>query len=592
MTVSQRKQAQIEEVQTVSEPGDQIHCDACGCDLTRSIRFKCSAPECQTEEGIDICPPCFCSGKEFANHKRTHPYRVIEFHSYPIFEEDWGADEELMLIKGISLYGFGNWKRISEHVGTRSKEEVEDHYNKTYIESKDWPMPRMDVTFDIDSAEFQDRKRRRIAKMSAPPPPPIAPTSAPGVHEVQGFLPGRLEFEHEIDNEAEDLVKDLEFGVVHMYGGDNMPEDENDQDVRARVRWEEEKQKGRTGPPAGSKTAKAPRGFPGKKTPAARGMGKNGVVPNGHAHVKQEDDGAGEDEGEEEGDEATYPPPTETEDSLKLKLTMLEMYSQRVQKRVEAKQLMFDRGLLDYKKMQANDKKRPREERDILQRLRPFARLQTAEDFEVFSADILYEALLRKRIQDLQNYRRLGLTTAADIERYDIDLAKRAANAKAATTHSYYARPRATPADSESTTAAKRPAPLNLANSPALHLLTPAEQTLCSQLRILPRPYLVIKETLVREYARRGGKLRRREARDLVKIDVNKTSRVWDFLVQAGYLNITSDNLQGKEAGGAPPSGTPGVGNGGTPVGGGSSGLAGGSGSTPPKPPIPAAPAS
>ncbi len=45
----------------------------------------------------------------------------------------------------------------------------------------------------------------------------------------------------------------------------------------------------------------------------------------------------------------------------------------------------------------------------------------------------------------------------------------------------------------------------------------------------------------MREYARRGGKLRRREARDLVKIDVNKTSRVWDFLVQSGYLKITND---------------------------------------------------
>ena len=85
-------------------------------------------------------------------------------------------------------------------------------------------------------------------------------------------------------------------------------------------------------------------------------------------------------------------------------------------------------------------------------------------------------------------------------------------------------------------------APLNLAHSPSLHLLTPAEQTLCSQLRILPKPYLVIKETLVREYARRGGKLRRREARDLVKIDVNKTSRVWDFLVQAGFLKITNES--------------------------------------------------
>ena len=39
--------------------------------------------------------------------------------------------------------------------------------------------------------------------------------------------------------------------------------------------------------------------------------------------------------------------------------------------------------------MQAAEKKRAKEEKDIVQRLRPFARLQTAEDYEVFAADIL-----------------------------------------------------------------------------------------------------------------------------------------------------------------------------------------------------------
>jgi transcriptional adapter 2-alpha len=39
--------------------------------------------------------------------------------------------------------------------------------------------------------------------------------------------------------------------------------------------------------------------------------------------------------------------------------------------------------------MQAAEKKRPREDREFIHRLRPFARLQTAEDFEVFSTDML-----------------------------------------------------------------------------------------------------------------------------------------------------------------------------------------------------------
>lgn len=39
--------------------------------------------------------------------------------------------------------------------------------------------------------------------------------------------------------------------------------------------------------------------------------------------------------------------------------------------------------------MQAADKKRTKEDRETIARLRPFAKMQSAEDFEVFVADIL-----------------------------------------------------------------------------------------------------------------------------------------------------------------------------------------------------------
>ncbi|KAG1882284.1 uncharacterized protein F5891DRAFT_1285550 [Suillus fuscotomentosus] len=112
-----------------------------------------------------------------------------------------------------------------------------------YVDFCDWPLLRMDVEFNIDPDEFQARKRRRMSTMttSLPPPPKVAPTSAPGVHKIATFLPGRLEFEHELDNEAEDLVKDLEFGICHARGGDQIMEDENGLDVRARARMQEER---------------------------------------------------------------------------------------------------------------------------------------------------------------------------------------------------------------------------------------------------------------------------------------------------------------------------------------------------------------
>ena len=48
---------------------------------------------------------------------------------------------ELLLLEGISLQGLGNWQAIAEHVGTRTREEVEKHYNSVYIDSPDWPLP-------------------------------------------------------------------------------------------------------------------------------------------------------------------------------------------------------------------------------------------------------------------------------------------------------------------------------------------------------------------------------------------------------------------------------------------------------------------
>jgi transcriptional adapter 2-alpha len=61
----------------LNEPGVQYQCDSCACDLTHTIRIKCADPVCVPGEGVDICPACFCAGKEFGNHRRGHPYRVI-----------------------------------------------------------------------------------------------------------------------------------------------------------------------------------------------------------------------------------------------------------------------------------------------------------------------------------------------------------------------------------------------------------------------------------------------------------------------------------------------------------------------------------
>jgi len=275
------------------------------------------------------------------------------------------------LNEGLTLQGLGNWAAVAEHIGTRTKEEVEKHYNRVYIDSLDFPLPvrandricgpeltsslqRMDLSFDIPQAEFQARKKRRIENLSSSLAasstiaPKAAPVSAPGVHEVATYLPGRLEFEHELDNEAEDAVKDMEFGIVLDYGGDEIPEDENDVDVKARKRFLESR---------GTKRKRSESMATSGKTMV---NGLNGYhVANGHvkAHVqaKAEEAAAAAAVNPGEGDNGEDPTapllPIETPESIRFKLSMLEMYHQHVLRRHEAKAFIFERGLLEYKKV-------------------------------------------------------------------------------------------------------------------------------------------------------------------------------------------------------------------------------------------------
>lgn len=60
-----------------------------------------------------------------------------EQHSQPIFVPDWGADEELLLISGLIANGLGNWAEVASHVGTRTKEDCQAHYEEVFLGVKD-----------------------------------------------------------------------------------------------------------------------------------------------------------------------------------------------------------------------------------------------------------------------------------------------------------------------------------------------------------------------------------------------------------------------------------------------------------------------
>ncbi|KAG8933840.1 Transcriptional adapter ada2 [Tulasnella sp. 418] len=477
------------------EPGLLVECDSCQTNITHSVHIRCAAEECKINN-IDMCPTCFCKGKEVGKHKAWHPYRVIERHSYPIFTEEWGADEELLLIDGLLASGMGSWADAAEHVGTRTKYEAEKHYNEVYVNSPDWPRPKMDCEFKISVDEFQQRRKKRLEDMNKAPTelPPVATkplVSAPTNHEVAGFMPGRLEFEHEVDNDAEESIKDMEFGIVMDFGGAEQPGDENDPDPLSSVKKADED---------------------------AEGEDDTDEKPQTNGKVKKET---------EDGDDPIPIPQLETPSSQLLKLSLLDIYNSRVEKRLETKAFVFDRGLLEFKKLQAIDRKRSKEERDFINKHKPFAKLQTAEDFDTFIDGLLYEMALRKRIQELQEYRRMGITSLAEADKYEKEKTARL---------NFRAMPGRDSNGDAPSRVGRKSGPLTFATSSSLHLLTPEEQTLCSNIRVLPKPYLAIKHNLITESVKREGKMRRKDAKDLFKIDQGKIFKIYDFLNEAGLL--------------------------------------------------------
>lgn len=434
-------------------------------------------------------------------------------------------------MEGAETYGLGSWAEIADHIGgCRTKDEVRDHYIETYVESPTFPLPEhasasdRALINDIPREEFQARKKRRIeerkeaAKNALPAPPKQKPTaSVPSCHEVQGYMPGRLEFETEYYNEAEEAVQHMQF---------------------------------------------------------------------------------------EPGDGLKVP--IEQDPELELKMTIMGIYNERLTARVERKKIIFQHQLLEYKKNQAADKKRTKEERDLLARAKPFARMMQHEDFTEFCKNLEYELNLRQAITQLQEWRINQITELSAGEKYEIEkqqrvsrssqfgngldrlssrgLGKPAQPAEGPTLASVLVggelalRPYnglTTPpaSDADGPTANGMPngvknglpnginngtthgvpaasrqkfavqplqntTPLNFDHESVedLHLLTEEERDVCCVLRIYPKPYIVLKETVLREAIKQGGTMKKKVMRELCKIDTTKASRLFDFWVHCGWI--------------------------------------------------------
>ena len=79
-------------------------------------RAASSSSPSPASEGYDSCVECFAAGAALFPHRPGHAYRVVDDLSFPLFDPRWGADEEGLLLEGISMFGLGSWGSVADHV--------------------------------------------------------------------------------------------------------------------------------------------------------------------------------------------------------------------------------------------------------------------------------------------------------------------------------------------------------------------------------------------------------------------------------------------------------------------------------------------
>ena len=471
---------------------------------------------CHVCTDYDLCVQCFKDGSKTRDHDpATHDFLVIEQHSIPVYDEDWGADEELCLLEGAEVYGLGSWADIADHIGGyRTKDEVRDHYIKTYIASPNFPLPAnadpgdKRMSEDVPRELFQSRKKRRIeerkedAKCAPPATPKQKPTaSVPACHEVQGYMPGRLEFEIEFANEAEEAVQHMQFDPgdgLNPRNGEIEPEMELKMVVmdiynsrltaradRKKVIFEHNLLDYKKNMNFDKKRTKEEITLVNKAKPFARIMN----------HSDFED----------------FTSSLEFEHNLRQAIAQLqdwrnmsigdlktgEKYEQEKQARAQrpAPTGAFDRqaGIRPEKKEKESNAKAA----VALELIAPELPERLKPTPPVLPASVILTTNLN----------------GVHIQGPLTDENSNFANAPPPAT-AQEKKPRSTIQSLSGIT----PLKLTAENATDLHLLTKEETDLCSVLRLRPKPYLVLKEAVLREAIKTGGKLKRKGVREICKV--------------------------------------------------------------------------
>ncbi|CAA0837045.1 Transcriptional adapter ADA2b [Striga hermonthica] len=403
------------------------HCNYCNKDISGKIRIKCVI--CSD---FDLCVECFSVGTELRPHKSNHPYRVMDNLAFPLICPDWNADEEMLLLEGLEMYGLGNWNEVAEHVGTKNKSQCIDHYDKIYMNSRCFPLP--------DMSHVMGKNREELLAMAKE----------------------HSETKKEVDTVGGSSSSKISSGAVKRTSS-KAPSTDGPDVVKVEDR------------------------SIGEKKP--RTSGDEGVSVkelSGYNSKRQEFEVEYDNDAEQLLADMEFKD-SDTDAERELKIQVLHIYSKRLDERKRRKDFILERNLLYPDPF---DKELTLEEKELCRRYRVFMRFHSKEEHSELLRSIVEEQRLLKRIQYLQEARAAGCRTSSEAERFIDQKMKMGIeeNSRRAKEHSSL--------DSKGLTSFGVLDNWDVTGFLGADLLSEDEKELCGEMKILPTHYLNMLQTM------------------------------------------------------------------------------------------------
>ncbi|KAL1567552.1 transcriptional adapter ADA2-like isoform X2 [Salvia divinorum] len=528
------------------------HCNYCNKDISGKTRIKCVI--CSD---FDLCVECFSVGGEVYPHKCNHPYRVMDNLAFPLICPDWNADEEMLLLEGIEMYGLANWSEVAEHVGTKSRSQCIEHYNRVYMNSPCFPLPDMSHVVGknkeelLAMAKVNDETKKGATMSGEVDGKEASPFAARIKMEDQKKEGQTGRSSSSISSEA-GTIAGSSCAKMATGAGKRASEKALTKDDLNAPKVEE---------------LHLDRSIGEKKPRTSDNEGVSMKELSGYNSKRQEFEIEYDNDAEQLLADMEFKD-TDTDAERELKIRILHIYSKRLDERKRRKDFILERNLL-YPDPFERDL--TLEEKELCHRYRVFMRFHSKEEHDELLRSVVEEQRILKRIQDLQEARAAGCRTACEAERFIEQKMKREfeenarrgkESSQVGTGGKYLQRINHQKGDQDTSPRGgnKSPSVLDPVGQESssnrrgfagfdvsdkwdvsgfigADILSEAEKQLCVEIRILPAHYLNMLQTMSMRILS-GNLTKKADAHGLFNVDPGKVDKVYDMLIRKGIAQI------------------------------------------------------